>query len=88
MEINIEDVVIKYLFEYAISNSAGITFNSLDEQDYGRVFTVLHKDIISIEDDVYTDEKDCLMIWWKQWSPLEGNYITNSNHFTNFTFVD
>ena len=55
---------------------------STDEQDAGKFYLVDKINIISIENDCEGN-----IIWWKEYSPLEGSYFTNSAHFVNYELV-
>lgn len=92
MEINIDNPTLQYLFEYALQHCMAIQITSIDPEDFNKTFGIYpdgrSNKIISIEEDVLTDEENCFLIWWKEWNPLEDKYVTKSNHFTKFEFIN
>ena len=65
------------------SDSAAISFTSEDKQDYGKKYSVKKDNIIQIE----SNDDETLMIWWKEWSFLEGRNFTSSAVFKNYDLV-
>lgn len=77
MEINIENPEL--LEQFPKTNFDYFIFVSEDAQDKNKLFHVHIDNIIEIGENI-----EGLVIWWKMWNPLEGKFITCSNHFTQY----
>ena len=83
MELYLENTLIQSEIEKHLENeNATIKITSTDKQDKGKNYTVSSNQITSIDEDC-----EGMIIWWKQWSALEGKYFNNSAHFKSFVLV-
>lgn len=59
-----------------------IRITSIDGLDYGIVYTISVEDIASIGEDC-----EGMIIWWKEYSQMEGKYFTKSAAFENYEII-
>lgn len=59
-----------------------MVISSTDKLDRGDLFNIPIGDITIFDEDIKG-----LCIWWKLFNPLEGKYMTCSNHFKNYLFI-
>lgn len=81
MEIYIDDMEKQCEFtKHFLKGDTAIKITSTDKQDKGKTYNILKRFIISIDNDC-----EGLIIWWKEYSVLEGKFFTNSAHFKKYT---
>lgn len=83
MELYLNNSIIAEAIKNHLSKeSAKIQITSTDKQDKGKVYSISSNQIISIDEDC-----EGMIIWWKQWSALEGKNFTNSAHFKKYSLI-
>lgn len=83
MELYLNNSIIAEAIENHLSKeSAKIQITSTDKQDKGKVYIISSDQIISIDEDC-----EGMIIWWKQYSALEGRNFTNSAHFSSYDLI-
>jgi len=92
IELGIDDVALKHLFEFALKKAGSIKIISVDSNDFGKEYTIeingINSRITSIDQNDFVDKEDIFIIWWQELSPLESKYVTNSATFKKFEFLD
>lgn len=83
MEIYLENKESQYKFEtHFATQDSGIRIVSTDAQDAGKFYKISKDALISIDEDC-----EGMIVWWKEFSPLEGKSFSNSAHFISYELI-